>query len=52
MLAIKYYSEEKTKLKRFLIQIKLKIRHKKVKLPIVIDQVAYTGLFLAGQVLK
>ena len=37
MLAIKHYSGEKTKLKGFLTQIKLKIRHKKAKLPIIID---------------
>jgi diketogulonate reductase-like aldo/keto reductase len=45
---IKRFSGEKVKLKGFLTQIKLKIRHKGQKLPIVVDQVAYTGLFLAG----
>ena len=48
MPAIKYYSGEKTKLKGFLTQIKLKICYKGVKLPIITDQVAYIGLFLAG----
>jgi diketogulonate reductase-like aldo/keto reductase len=48
MPLIKKFSKEKTKLKGFLTQMKLKIRHKKQKLPIVIDQMAYTGLFLAG----
>jgi hypothetical protein len=52
MPSIKKFSKEKAKLKRFLTQIKLKIRHKGQKLPIIIDQVAYTGLFLAGQTLK
>jgi hypothetical protein len=48
MPLIKRFSGEKAKLKGFLTQIKLKIRHKGQKLPIVIDQVAYIGLFLAG----
>jgi hypothetical protein len=52
MLSIKRFSGEKTKLKGFLTQMKLKIRHEGQKLPIVADQVAYTGLFLAGQALK
>jgi diketogulonate reductase-like aldo/keto reductase len=47
MPSVKRFSEEKVKLKGFLTQIKLKIRYKGIKLPIVIDQVAYTGLFLA-----
>ena len=37
MPAIKYYSREKTKLKGFLTQIKLKIYYKEVKLLIVIN---------------
>jgi hypothetical protein len=48
MLSIKRFSGEKIKLKGFLTQIKLKIRYKRQKLPIVIDQVAYIGLFLVG----
>jgi hypothetical protein len=32
--------------------MKLKIRHKGQKLPIIINQVAYIGLFLVRQVLK
>ena len=32
--------------------MKLKIRYKGVKLPIVADQVAYAGLFLTGYILK
>jgi hypothetical protein len=52
MPSIKRFSGEKAKLKGFLTQIKLKIRHKGQKLPIVINQVAYVGLFLAGQALK
>jgi hypothetical protein len=32
--------------------MKLKIRHKGQKLPIIINQVAYIGLFLTGQTLK
>jgi hypothetical protein len=52
ILSIKRFSGEKAKLKGFLTQIKLKIRHKRQKLPIVVDQIAYIGLFLAGQILK
>ena len=37
MPSIKRFSSEKAKFKRFLTQIKLKIRHEGVKLPIVID---------------
>ena len=32
--------------------MKLKIRYKGVKLPIIVDQVAYAGLFLTGYTLK
>ena len=52
MPLIKQFSREKAKLKGFLTQIKLKIRYKGVKLPIVIDQVAYIKLFLTRQVFK
>jgi hypothetical protein len=52
MPLIKRFSGEKVKLKGFLTQIKLKIRYKGQKLPIVVDQVAYIGLFLVGQTLK
>jgi hypothetical protein len=47
MLSVKQFSRKKVKLKGFLTQIKLKIRHKGMKLPIVVNQVAYIGLFLA-----
>jgi hypothetical protein len=52
MPSVKQFSGEKSKLKGFLTQIKLKIRYKGMKLPIVINQVAYIGLFLAGRVLE
>ena len=48
MLLVKRFNSKKAKLKRFLTQIKLKIRHKGVKLPIVVDQVVYIELFLTG----
>jgi hypothetical protein len=48
MPSIKRFSGEKVKLKGFLTQMKLKIRYKGQKLPIVVDQVAYIGLFLTG----
>ena len=52
MLLIKYYLREAYKLKRFLIQIKIKITNKRLELLIVIKQVIYTGLFLTGRVLE
>ena len=52
MLLVKYYLGEAYKLKRFLIQIKIKITNKGLGLPIVIKQVAYTGLFLTEKVLE
>ena len=44
--------EEAYKLKEFLTQIKIKIINKRLGLPTVIKQIAYTGLFLMGRVLK
>ena len=52
MLLIKYYLGEVYKLRGFLTQIKIKITNKGPGLPTVIKQVAYTGLFLIGRVLK
>ena len=52
MLLVKYFLGEVYKLRKFLIQIKIKIINKGLGLPIVIKQVAYAGLFLIGRVLK
>ena len=52
MLLVEYYLGEAYKLREFLIQIKIKIINKGLGLLIVIKQVAYTGLFLIGRVLK
>ena len=52
MLLVKCYLGEAYKLKRFLIQIKIKITNKGLELPIVIKQMAYIGLFLTKRVLK
>ena len=52
MLLVKYYSEEAYKLKKFLTQIKIKITNKGPGLPTVMEQVAYTELFLTGRVLE
>ena len=52
MLLVKYFLGEVYKLKGFLTQIKIKITNKGLKLPTVIKQVAYTGLFLIERVLK
>ena len=52
MLSVKYFLGEVYKLKGFLTQIKIKITNKGPGLLTVIKQVAYTGLFLLGKVLK
>ena len=52
MLLIKYYLEEVYKLRRFLIQIKIKITNKGLGLPTVIKQIAYAELFLIKRVLE
>ena len=52
MLFVKYFLGEAYKLKRFLIQIKIKITNKGLGLPIVIKQVTYIGLFLIKRVLE
>ena len=52
MLLVKYFLREAYKLRGFLTQIKIKITNKGLGLPIVIKQVAYTGLFLIGRVLE
>ena len=52
MLLVKRFLGEIYKLKKFLMQIKIKIVNKGAGLPIVIKQVAYTGLFLSERVLK
>ena len=48
----KHFIEKLYKLRRFLIQVKIKITNKGLKLPISIKQVAYAGLFLLGRVLE
>ena len=52
MPSVKRFKGEKSKLKKFLTQIKLKIRYKDQKLPVIADQVVYIGLFLTGYILK
>ena len=52
MLLVKYFSGEAYKLRGFLTQIKIKIINEGPGLPTVIEQVAYTGLFLMGRVLE
>ena len=52
MLLVEYYLGEAYKLRGFLTQIKIKITNKGPGLLTVIKQVAYTGLFLIGKVLK
>ena len=52
MLLVKWFLGEAYKLKKFLMQIKIKITNEGLGLLIAIKQVAYTGLFLIGRVLK
>ena len=52
MLLVKYYSGEAYKLRKFLMQIKIKITNKGLGLLIVIKQIAYAGLFLIERVLE
>ena len=52
MLLVKHFLGEAYKLRGFLMQIKIKITNKGLGLLIVIKQIAYTGLFLIGRVLK
>ena len=52
MLLVECFSGNIYKLKEFLTQIKIKIINKEPKLLIVIEQVAYIGLFLLKRVLK
>ena len=48
MLLVECFAGELYKLKRFLIQIKIKITNKGLGLLTIIKQVAYAGLFLVG----
>ena len=52
MPLIKYFLGEVYKLRGFFTQIKIKITNKSLGLLTAIKQVAYTGLFLTGRVLK
>ena len=52
MPLIKRFSEEVYKLRGFLIQVKIKIVNKGLKLSTIIKQVVYVELFLLGRVLE
>ena len=52
MLLVKQFLGEVYKLKRFLIQIKIKITNKGLGLLTAIKQVAYIGLFLTKRALE
>ena len=52
MLSVEYYSGEAYKLRGFLTQIKIKITNKGLRLPTVIEQIAYIGLFLLRRALE
>ena len=48
MLLVKRFIGERSRLKGFLTQIKLKIRYKKAHFIALSDKVIYIGLFLIG----
>ena len=52
MPSVKQFSRKVYKLRGFFIQVKIKIINKGPRLPTVIKQVAYTGLYLLGRVLE
>ena len=52
ILLVKHFSKEVYKLRGFLTQVKIKIVNKGLKLPTIIKQVAYAGLYLLGKVLE
>ena len=52
MLVVKRFNRIKSKLKGFLIQIRLKLYNKGYKVLIQADAVAYIGLFLLGKALE
>ena len=49
---VEYFLREVYKLKEFLMQIKIKITNKGLRLLTAMEQVAYAGLFLTKRVLK
>ena len=52
ILLIERFDGVRNKLKGFLTQMRIKILYKGAKLPILLDQVAYAGLFLTGRALE
>ena len=52
ILLIERFDGIRNKLKGFLTQMRIKILHKGAKVPIPLDQVTYTGLFLTGRALE
>jgi len=52
MPLIEWFDRMKSKLKGFLVQIWIKVQSKGLKLLILVDAVAYAGLFLIGEPLK
>ena len=52
MPSVKQFLEKAYKLRKFLIQIKIKITNKGPGLPTAIEQVAYIGLFLTRRALE
>ena len=52
MLSIKKFTGDRSKLKGFLVQVKLQINNKGPGLPTPLEKIAYTGIYLTGKTLK
>jgi len=52
MLSIERFVENKVKLKGFIMQIKIQINNKGLRLPTFMEKVAYAGMYLTGKLLE
>ena len=52
MLLIERFAGDKVKLKKIIIQIKIRIDNKGLRLPIFCKKIIYTGMYLTGKLLK
>ena len=52
MPSIERFAEDKTKLKKFIMQVKIQINNEGPKLPIFMEKITYTKMYLTGKPLK
>ena len=52
LLEVKQFNRTQMELKGYLIQISLKLRYKGYRIIILLDVVAYAGIYLIGRALK